>query len=169
MGCFGYMCSKCGQSVRGGEQSVLRHIRHGVILGETTGTYDSYGQVHEDEIFRGFDNSISGINSHEEICKSEFDLEDSCGFDAKIYNGEPMLWMEYRAAKIVEGVQDLSPYVYDEWKTLPLYIQPEIKSGTQAFHKYCFDRMSEEEKADLTPSKHDPNQSWGKPRKKYCK
>lgn len=40
-------------------------------------------------------------------------------------------------------------------------------SGTVAVHKKCYDALSVEEQLALPISKHDPDQSWGKVRKKY--
>ena len=40
-------------------------------------------------------------------------------------------------------------------------------SGIVAWHSLCYESATEEEKADLTPSKSDPNQSWGEVRDKY--
>lgn len=43
----------------------------------------------------------------------------------------------------------------------------ESYSGIIAWHSLCYENATEEEKADLTPSKSDPNQSWGEVRDKY--
>lgn len=40
-------------------------------------------------------------------------------------------------------------------------------SGIVAWHSLCYSKASDMDKNDLTPSEHDPNQSWGKVRKKY--
>lgn len=76
MGCFGYICPICRKSIRNGERCILIHKRNGVEIGRTEGHYDSYGGVEEDSIFRG----ESGPNSHEEICKSEFQMDSSFRF-----------------------------------------------------------------------------------------
>lgn len=75
MGSFSYICAGCGQPISGEEKCVLIHVRHGKELGRAVGTYYDYGRVEEDDVFRSI--KLKGINSHEEICKSEFDLEDS--------------------------------------------------------------------------------------------
>ena len=41
-------------------------------------------------------------------------------------------------------------------------------SGTIAWHSLCYSKASAEEQQDLTPSDIDPDQSWGRIRKKYC-
>ena len=83
MGCYSYLCNHCGKNLRGGEQVHLIHLRHGKILGEAEGTFDAYGSVVEN---KGFDNAVfnkwDGVpkenpNSHDEVIKSCFDLEDS--------------------------------------------------------------------------------------------
>ena len=43
----------------------------------------------------------------------------------------------------------------------------EAYSGIVAWHSYCYNKATEDERNDLTPSEPDPNQSWGKVRKKY--
>lgn len=167
MGCFGYMCIHCGKSIRGGEQAVLKHIRHGEVMGETRGTYDSYGGVEECDHYRGHHDEING---HMSIWTSEFEFLDSEGFSGKIYKGEPITWMTYRSRKVSEGVKDLSQEIYDEWDTLEKYVQSEApRSGTEAWHTYCYDRgkNTQELKEKHVISEGDPDQSWGKPRKKF--
>lgn len=98
MGCFGYICKGCGTSIRGnchrgGEKCVMIHVRHGEEMGRVEGHYDEYGRVIEQEglneelVFRG---EGDGINSHHEICKSEFEFEDShySAINTKILNGK---------------------------------------------------------------------------------
>ena len=99
MGCFGYICKGCGTSIRGncftgGEKCVMIHVRHGEEMGRVEGHYDEYGRVieqenleNEDLVFRG---EGEGINSHHEICKSEFEFEDShySAINTKIFNGK---------------------------------------------------------------------------------
>lgn len=165
MGCFGYICVKCGLSIRAGEKAVLRHIRHGEVLGEAAGTCDDYGRVYEDTNYRNYD--IGNTNSHDQICQSEFGFTDSIYYDGKIYKGNPIKWMEYRKVKVAEGLEDLCAEIYKEWETLEKVSPREIRSGTQAYHQYCWDRASEEEKAKHIISKGDPNQAGGQPRKKY--
>lgn len=165
MGCFGYICVGCGKSIRYGERAVLKHIRHGEVLGETVGTYDSYGRVMEDSTYRSFD--PNNINGHDEICKSEFDLSDSEGCRGKLYKGKPVKWLEYRKIKVGEGIEDLSQEMYDEWDNLMAVLPSQVKSGTEAWHEYCYNRATEETKDQHRISEGDPDQSWGNPRKKY--
>lgn len=85
MGCFGYICKGCytpinGDCFDGGENAILIHVRHGKEVGRTQGHYDEYGGVIEEENLpeeQKFRGDQDGINGHNEICKSEFDLEDS--------------------------------------------------------------------------------------------
>lgn len=76
MGCFSYICPICGKNIRNGERCVLIHKRNRVEIGRTEGHYNSYGGVEEDNNFRG----ETGPNSHEEICKSEFQMNSSFRF-----------------------------------------------------------------------------------------
>lgn len=167
MGCFGYICVKCDSAVREGERAVLKHIRHGEVLGETRGVYDSYGGVEEDDNYRG---DHDGINGHMSIWTSEFVFPDSEGYDAKTYKNKPVTWMEYRSVKVSEGVEDLSDEIYKEWASLPYAPKPSVpRSGVEAWHEYCYDRgrNTDELKKQHMISKGDPNQSWGTPRKKF--
>lgn len=164
MGCFGYMC-KCGLSIRGGEQAVLKHIRHGEVLGETVGTYNFYGGVEEDRIYRNDD--LNNINCHEEIWKSEFQFSDSEGYYAKLYKGIPVQWTDYTTLKRKEGFENLTNEIYKEWETLEVVPLNEIRSGTEAWHKRCYDKASDKEKSKHVISEDDPNQSWGNPRKRF--
>lgn len=165
MGCFGYICNGCKKSINGGEQAVFKHIRHGQVLGEATGTCDNYGSIEEDKIYRNYDKN--NINNHLEICKSEFDLLDSKGYDGKIYKGKPTKWMEFRKLKVAEGMEGLCQEMYDEWDKLEPYKVEEVKSGVEAWHKYCYDRAPEDIKEQHIISEIDPNQSLGAPRKEY--
>lgn len=76
MGCFGYICPVCGENIRASESCLLIHKRDGRELGRTIGHYTGYGGVEEDTQFRGNE----GINSHDEVCKSEFGLPSSFSF-----------------------------------------------------------------------------------------
>lgn len=164
MGNFGYICNGCETAINEGELTVLKHFRHGKLLGETSGAYDGYGGVEEDDTYRG-DND--GDTGHMTIHASEFDFVDSVFYDGKIYNGEPLKWMEYRQKKVAEGMKDLCDEMYAEWASLPDYEQIEVLSGTGAWHEYCYHRATDSKKKSVILSDSDPNQSWGNPRKKY--
>jgi hypothetical protein len=165
---IGYLCVKCGLSIRQNEVAVLKHIRHGQVLGESSGPVDSHGRIIGDSAYRN--HSYNNPNSNAEITKSEFELPDSGGFRGKLYKGLPVHWMAYRRIKVSEGTQDLSKEMYDEWVTLPSAFSTIKRSGTEAWHKYCYDSASEEEKSKHEISKSDPYQSMGAPRKKFmCK
>lgn len=73
MNSFGYLCPVCNKTIIGGELSQLTHIRHGKVLGTTTGHYNGCDGVVEDDYFGG----ISGRNSNQEILRSEFEFKDS--------------------------------------------------------------------------------------------
>ena len=104
MGCFGYMCNGCGLSVRGGETSVVKHIRHGEVMGEATGVYDTYGGVEGNDTYRSNDEK-GGVNSHHQVWQSEFNLQDSAGFlaAARIYKKRAIAWSDYCKVKVAEG------------------------------------------------------------------
>ena len=75
MGSFSYICRGCGKPICGEEKVVLLHVRHGEEVGRAVGTYYDYGEVEEIKTFRGV--YATGLNTHKEMCTSEFDLEDS--------------------------------------------------------------------------------------------
>ena len=237
MGCFGYICKGCGTSIRGnchsgGEKCVMIHVRHGQEMGRVEGHYDEYGRVIEQEgldeelVFRGEGN---GINSHTEICRSEFDFNDShySAINNKIFNGKVVnarnfvqkmveyelgkhnycpnkcefydmllcyddiikcIDLAYDTYKKMKKKKDekgilyarsvlvfecktacearLSNYFYRKFKKLET-VKLDKYSGIVAWHSKCYNKATEEQKKDLTPSMSDPDQSWGKIRKMY--
>lgn len=105
MGCYGYICKGCGTPIigscfTGGEKCILIHVRHGKEIGRIEGHYDEYGRVIEQEglpeevKYRGHNN---GINGHSEICRSEFELEDSLFRleEMRLYDGKEVSFLEY--------------------------------------------------------------------------
>jgi hypothetical protein len=54
-----------------------------------------------------------------------------------------------------------------DFLALPKLDMALVKSGVSAYHKYCFDRLSDEEREKNICSLDDPDQSWGRPRKEY--
>lgn len=187
MGCFGYICKKCGTPINGRELCVMKHVRHSKVLGEVTGHYNEYGGVIEQEgqqdAFRG----EVGVNSHQEICQSEFDMNDSRDDeDVRVYKEESVtahLYEMSRGIEIMEeGVKNPSKALemiktinskefkqkcLDEFNKLPLLPKPETWSGIAAWHKKCYDEASEEERNDLVPSDSDPEQSRGEAREEF--
>lgn len=164
MGCFSYLCVKCGSAIRQCEEAVLKHIRHGEVIGEATGPIDAYGRIVTDRVYRDYD--LNNPNSNMAVVQSEYELSDSEGFRGKIYNGKPVSWMTYRRMRVREGVQDLCQEMYSEWEKLPVVFSTK-RSGTEAWHKYCHDKVSEIEKDKHIISKGDPHQGFGTPRRKY--
>ena len=165
MGNFGYICPKCKTPINGYENCVLRHIRHGKLLGKAEGHYDGYGRVYEDRTFRN--NDDENENNHSNIWTSEFKLLDSKWYEGKMYNGKPIDWQEYCKIKREKGCELFTNEMYEEWDSLEEYIPNEINSGVSAYHKVCFDSLNEEEKSKYVLSERDPEQSWGTPREKY--
>ena len=178
MGSFGYMCPQCGKNVRAGELCVLRNVLHGEVIGQTEGHYDEYGGVDEDETF--------DVGTGGELC---FNYEDSSYKveTSRLYNGKLIDFFWYQASeweeyhkKSIDAIEKLRSgevvelptlrsrdEAFVEWDALSKPDWSLAKSGVSAYHKYCFDRLSDEEKAKNIPSRADPDQSWGGPRKKY--
>lgn len=179
MGMFSYICPACRTPINGTERVHFRHIRHGIVLGETEGKHDGYGRVYgtsecSDPLYRAWKSDLPKgredyHNTHEEICKSEFGLPDSIGFDGKIYEGEPITWIQFRIKLGYPLNGEVPPQeVYDIWDSLPKYEREgRAKSGTSAYHVYCWNRLTERQKNNLVISDNDKNQGWGAERSKY--
>jgi hypothetical protein len=192
MGCFGYICKGCdtqivGKCFGGGELCILKHVRHGEVLGECTGHYNEYGTVIEENEETGFRSEEGGINSHDEICKSEFDLKDSRYYyqmiDSRIVDGKITSFDRYKSdkhfelfikykddkellSKKLDEFEDSYEELMKEFKKFPL-VDFTAKSGIVAWHVKCHNEATEEQRVNLTPSKHDPNQSWGDVRDEF--
>lgn len=177
MGSFSCICNKCNRNVRGGELCVIRHVRHGEILGETKGVYKDCGRVYDDDVFRSFKDEVAGINSHKEICRSEMELFDSKNTEAdrnlKIYNGETVGLHEFSKNFLNGEELDLQNEkhrtrfleIMTDYMFLPDSPAVEAKSGTVMFHEKCYDSLTDEEEYLKTkPSEGDPDQGWGSPR-----
>ena len=196
MGCFGYICNKCGLSIRDGERAVFRHIRHGEVLGEAVGEADSYGRIIDDEVYRSWKNKGSSsfnINSHEEICASEFDFKDSIGRGYVIpnrnknYKGKEVTLDDFLEIKNKEeDLVTLDDITYKsvepekkilfltaikEYNELPDWEEEFIpKSGVAAFHAKCYYSLKdtpEHQALRVKPSEQDPYQACGTPRKRF--
>ena len=183
MGMYGYICKHCGQSIRGGEIAHLIHVRHGEVLGECSGHYNSYGGVEENPIFDRWEKIADGSpNCHDEIMLSMFDLPDSAertpdAIPSKLMDGKPVSFKDamfkmYGTRSIFELPDRGSlETLRDEYEALPdnqtIVLPEKRKSGVVAYHEKCFCIAKKKNKIDLTPSEGDPNQSWGEPRKKF--
>jgi hypothetical protein len=120
MGSFSYLCNGCVTGLRQDEQVVLKHLRHGQVLGETQGHYDDCGRVTEDPVFRDDDRDAAALyqspvlgsaefnpNSHMEMCASDFEFPDSGGdeeYANRIYQDQSLSKEGYARLKIAEGV-----------------------------------------------------------------
>lgn len=102
-----YSCNGCGLWIRSGENAVLKHIRHGEVLGEAAGHYDSCGGIIEDETYRNDDRN--SLNCHDEIWKSEYQCCDSIQFG----DTEGPVRSEGAAKGHGSGVEAWHKYCYD--------------------------------------------------------
>ena len=190
MGCFGYICKGChtpinGDCLVGGEKCVLIHVRHGEETGRVEGHYDEYGRVSEQEFlpeedrFRGY---CKGPNGHRAVCDSEYSLEDSYYRlqGLRLYCGLEIKYIDFVVQKKRKMFADpIDPDPDSQWEALESsgifereYAALPIPrrdrySGMVAWHSLCYKQASAQARADLTPSDTDPNQSWGRIRKKY--
>lgn len=166
MGVFSYICP-CGKNIRIDEKVVLKHIRHGEVLGEVTGYYNGYGGVYG-ERYRGHH---AGINGHESIWQSEYKLPDSRYFleECRVYNGKLVDWVMFCEEKEKENPdQDLD---YDLanilFKDLPRPEPTIPRSGSEAWHLYCYERATEKQKEAHIIAAYDPEQGYQTARKRF--
>lgn len=93
---------------------------------------------------------------------------DETGFIAKIKKytsenpDEKFLAKKTKYLKSNQFVHDCK----EKFERLPLVVHSTY-SGIAVWHKKCYDETTEENKADVYPSKQDVHQSWGEPRKQY--
>jgi hypothetical protein len=69
---------------------------------------------------------------------------------------------------LVEEVAQVEyiPDIQKKYEQLP-HAQCDSWSGTIAYHKICYDKAVRDHTVSTVPSESDPDQSWGKPRKKF--
>ena len=185
------------------------HVRHGEEIGRVEGHYDEYGRIIEQEDlpekekYRG---NNDGPNGHNEICRSEFELEDSFFRleGMRLYDGKEISYMEYirmgmsqaiggelltlldkaqkseimsilgtsrakaelLARQYIREKMENSGEFEKQFAALPR-VTRKIYSGTVVWHSLCYQQASDAERADLTPSRSDPDQSWGGIRKEF--
>lgn len=162
MGCFGYICPECETQIiggcwGGGEECILIHVREGKELGRTVGHYGEYGNVIEDEKFRGDDKD--DINGHSSICDSEMHLDSSMNFGGlrELPNGETINireWYNVEELKIafVEfgNYPNLPPNALNWIKALPLTIEVDILETTIEWAQKLLDKGADKDReADL--------------------
>jgi hypothetical protein len=79
MGFFSFLCNGCNLNLAfngfSGEQVILKHIRHGNVLGEVKGEYNGYGGVFGDYEF--CTKKLDSQNSNQNIEASRYILDDS--------------------------------------------------------------------------------------------
>lgn len=137
MGCFSFICQKCGKGVKSssfsGEQVHLFLLKEGNIIQRMTGEYNSYGTVF-------IDNTQSSEVSHS--------LRESAQWDNPFPERE-----------LDEREQRMAADDSDHWKwsrVCDLMFDRDIASGIAAIHIGCFDG-----ELPKYQSQNDPNQGWG--------
>lgn len=91
---FGYLCRGCNTGIRAGERVLLRHIRHGKVVGDAAGVYDGHGRVEGKPEFRH--QGAPGyppVNSMAELVRSQHQLKDS-GTRSGIQAWHQLCWVE---------------------------------------------------------------------------
>ena len=160
MGCFGYMCKGCNSNIRsyqltnefnwenfrGGENCILIHVRDGTEVGRCEGHYNSYGTIFEEQDkLMGFrsDNDDNYINSHEQLCKDEFNDNPRSGIAA---------WHKICYEQAIEAEKtDLTPSIQDDNQSWgnprtedELEIISEIKHNIFDINKISVERITSE-------------------------
>lgn len=191
MGQYSYICRGCGQSIRRGELCVLRHVRSGEVLGEVTGYYDGYGGVVNDKSPTRFNGDHGGVNGHDEITRSEFELTDSQSASTHSYRRVDGVLINYEdvltsdaVTQLLRTVDDLLDDLDHEVSNNPMLVKDaataasnfsrlasdyrnapvvyvEPASGVAAHHAAC--RVTD----DLRPSESADDQGFGKPRARF--
>ena len=146
---------------------------------------DSYGYLDRFRIYNGEEVSwfeFTEKYTENELIKNNWDIE-KCEFFKYLdeENIKTIRSLEQNLEKLPEEIKDnvrqvilisikdclTKEYAISEkYWSLPR-AKRDTYSGIVAWHSKCYHKATEEEKQDLTPSKSDPNQSWGKIRKKY--
>lgn len=195
MGCFSFMCKECDTSIRSdsfsGELVKLFLLKDGKVIQEMEGEYDSYGCVFidgtEDPTKNDFRKSaqwncpeISEVDDYWKEREKHGDFHgrwlNVCGLMSK---GEGTRNPNYGLPRISKSAYESFKKVFTEegldkeleeleadWSDIDnreWLIPPEPGNGIAAVHVKCFKEVS------TTLSKHDPDQGWGRMRKKHMK
>ena len=132
-----YLCNGCPDALVAGQAVVLKHLRHGQVLGQTEGHYNWLGGVDEDLLFR---NEREGNpNNRLEIFDSEYNQEDSASF-LTAASGQPYSRQEVSGlddSKVDFSNLEASKALLDDWvaEHPPLNL---IHSGIEAWHQSCY-------------------------------
>lgn len=97
MGCFSFMCKKCGESIKSnsfrGQKAKLFLLKEGKVIQEMEGEYDSYGRVFIDGTqYEGVERDLmksiewyvpdEGIEEWDDACNLMFDPNTANGIAA---------------------------------------------------------------------------------------
>ena len=174
---FSYTCPGCKTSIyfdgTKGELCILKHIRHGEILGEVTGHYNGFGGILEED--KEDQNSFYALQgdgpvSKYEIAQSVFTLEDGeKSRSGRIFNGVPVSFNSFLDAKEQPpgwGSGTQLNKLTEEYKSLPLSDIPP-KSGIEAWHKLCYAEASQRDKDSHIISETAPDNGLNYTRSKF--
>jgi hypothetical protein len=140
---------------------------------------DSLYRIEKIRVYRGVEVDFSGYVTM--VIKEEEQRTDAKLQNSPLYD---MLTEETKEAINNPNILAEVPYEYkvrlfmDELRSnfrTPLYdrfkrlrkAKREVYSGMVVWHSKCYREATQKEKENLTPSKSDPNQSWGRVRNKY--
>ena len=123
MGCFSYLCKKCGKGITSssfdGQKCILFLLKEGTIVEKIEGRYDSYGKV------------FSKGGSHKLLTTPIGEIDKH-------------FKQEKKKGKIV--------WEYDDWGNLvDLHFNDNKSDGFAAYHKKCYSDEVPIEKSDDDP------------------
>lgn len=120
---------------------------------------DFYPIIYDEEILKSIDIAYAIYNSLRKELKGETNLKKKYDMLAKARSSVVDACVKAARCGLVY-------YYKTAWGKLKR-VKLDKYSGIVAWHSKCYNKASEEEKKDLTPSLSDPDQSWGKIRKQF--
>lgn len=133
---------------------------------------DSYGKLEEMRVYKGkivdrsgyFRMLASEIMANN--LQSEF-IPKLSDVDTRILNErEPGMMQDFYTEFAIQNYLETDR---EYWQRFLRLRKPKLEkySGVVAWHSKCYKDATDAEKQNMIPSKSDPNQSWGRVRKKY--
>ena len=136
-----YLCNGCPDALVAGQTVILKHLRHGQVLGQASGHYNWRGGVDEDLLFRN--EQEGNPNNRLEIFDSEYNQEDSASFLAAD-TGQSYTRRETASLdnlRLDFSDLDASRALIADWVAAHPPLDT-IRSGVEAWHQSCYTQAS---------------------------
>lgn len=140
MGCFSYVCKKCGRGVRSssfdGEKCHIFAIKDGKVLEKIEGDYNSYGSV--------FINNTQDESVNHRLRKSKFWSNPTPSIE---FSEEELKYHSIEGAgeqRLLDLIMNCAKFEYLN------------NTGIAIYHDHCYNG-----EIPRTISERDPNQGWG--------